>query len=126
MGGPPRTILGYSGYDVRDYDRRLSVEPERRFVEGTEDTRLVPMSVLRSFNLALVGLNVSAVGVDGVPARHDRTLNTNRHAPTRRPTSQNSREGDMAGGTPKIFRSPPLGQGRACGRALAQRLEGGG
>ena len=68
-GDPYFPRLGNSGYDVRHYDIKLRIDPERHFAKGTTSIDLVPTAALRSFSLDLIGLSVSGVTVDGVPAR---------------------------------------------------------
>ena len=60
--------LGNSGYDIAAYDLSLEFDADTRSIDATALIDLTTTDALASFNLDLVGLNVEAVNVDGVPA----------------------------------------------------------
>ena len=72
VGDPYFPDLGNGGYDVVAYDIALEWSPDDGSLDATARLEMVPATVLESFHLDLVGLEVEAVEVDGVPARFSR------------------------------------------------------
>jgi len=73
QGDPHLPGLGDGGYDVAHYDLRLRYTPATRRLLGIATIGATATQDLSSFGLDLVGMTVSAVQVDGVPARLRRT-----------------------------------------------------
>jgi aminopeptidase N len=67
-GDPYFTRLGNGGYDVSHYDLALTVDVQGRTITGVTTITATATQPLSSFSLDLVGLDVSAVNVDGRPA----------------------------------------------------------
>ena len=61
---------GNGGYDATHYDLRLGYDPGSGHLDGQALVTATASARLSTFNLDLTGLAVSAVTVDGVPARH--------------------------------------------------------
>ena len=61
---------GNGGYDVSHYDLRLSYDPRTGHLAGQAVVTATAGTPLTSFDLDLSGLSVSAVTVDGTPARY--------------------------------------------------------
>lgn len=64
--------FGNNGYDVRHYNLRLDVDPAARRVEAQAVLTVRATRDLQAFALDLSGLEVTAVAVDGAPARFAR------------------------------------------------------
>jgi len=64
---------GHPGYDVRHYDVRLDYAPGANALVARTKVRATTKQRLRSFALDFVGMRVTAVRVDGKPARFRRT-----------------------------------------------------
>jgi aminopeptidase N len=69
VGDPYFPDAGNGGYDVDHYVLELTWDPTSRRVEGTTTIRAVATQALASFSLDLIGLDVTAVEVDGGAAR---------------------------------------------------------
>ena len=67
-GDPYFDRLGNGGYDVEHYDLALTVDVQGRTIAGTTTITATATQALSSLSLDLVGLDVSAVVVDGNPA----------------------------------------------------------
>ncbi|MFI0482474.1 M1 family metallopeptidase [Actinomadura sp. 9N215] len=64
---------GNGGYDVQHYALKLKVTPNApQQLDGTATITAVATARLARFNLDLTGLDVSAITVDGAPARQQR------------------------------------------------------
>ena len=63
--------FGNGGYDVTHYDLAIDWRPDDRRLVGTTTITATATHDLAAFNLELVALDVSAVGVDGAPAEFD-------------------------------------------------------
>lgn len=68
VGDPYYPGLGNGGYDVVHYDLDLEWRPATSAIEAVATIDLVPAVDLRSFNLDLVGLEVTTTTVDGARA----------------------------------------------------------
>jgi aminopeptidase N len=68
IGDPYYPDLGNGGYDVGHYDLALNVDVASRRIDGVAAITATATQALSSFDLDLVGLDVAAVKVDGVPA----------------------------------------------------------
>ncbi|WP_128376802.1 M1 family metallopeptidase [Streptomyces cavernae] len=69
-GDPYYPEDGNSGYGVSEYDVRVNYDPARpRHLEGDTTVRAVATQDLDRFHLDLEGFQVTAVTVDGTPAR---------------------------------------------------------
>ena len=66
VGDPYFPELGNGGYDALSYHIDLEWLPDNGSIDATTTIELTPTVDLRSFNLDLVGLDVSLVAVDGV------------------------------------------------------------
>jgi aminopeptidase N len=73
VGDPVFPLLGNGGYDVEHYTLDLAVDLAANQLEGVATLRTTATQPLRSFNLDLYGLTVSAVIVDDRPARFVRS-----------------------------------------------------
>lgn len=71
-GDPLFPRLGNGGYRVGHYDLRLRYTPSTRRLRGTATITAAAVQDLSSFGLDLDGMTVSAVAVDGAPARFRR------------------------------------------------------
>jgi hypothetical protein len=69
VGDPYFPDAGNGGYDVDHYVLELTWDPTSRRVEGNTNIRAVATQALASFSLDLIGLDVTAVEVDGGAAR---------------------------------------------------------
>lgn len=63
---------GSSAYDVGHYDVRLAYQPSRGTIDAVTTIEARARQGLRRFSLDLVGLRVTAVSVDGEPAKFSR------------------------------------------------------
>ncbi len=72
LGDPFFPRQGNGGYDVRSYDLRLRVHPERDLLQGTVRIRATATEDLGSFSLDLRGLEVIGARVDDAPVRRSR------------------------------------------------------
>jgi aminopeptidase N len=72
VGDPYFPYLGNSGYDARHYNVALTIDQKKRVVRGTTTIDLTPTIELLSFTFDLVGFDVTAVAVNGVPAAFER------------------------------------------------------
>ncbi|MFE0174265.1 M1 family metallopeptidase [Streptomyces sp. NPDC059002] len=63
---------GNGGYDVAHYGLTLGYDPDSRHLTGTAEITARATKNLSSFNLDLKGLDVSAITVEGKPARFQR------------------------------------------------------
>jgi aminopeptidase N len=68
IGDPYFPLDGNGGYDVEHYDLDLSYDPATDVLSGSATVEAEATQALSAFNLDLVGLTVTAVGVDGRPA----------------------------------------------------------
>jgi len=68
VGDPYFPGLGNGGYDVRRYEIDLDWFPDAGRIEAVTTVHLTPSVALDAFHLDLVGLDVGAVTVDGIPA----------------------------------------------------------
>jgi aminopeptidase N len=64
---------GNGGYDVADYNLKITYDPASRELTGNQDISARATQSLSSFNLDLHGLTVDAVQVDGRSAKFDRS-----------------------------------------------------
>jgi aminopeptidase N len=64
--------LGNGGYDVDTYDLELSWDPDRDRLDGVTTIEAVATQDLSSFNLDLVGMEVTEATIDGEPATTER------------------------------------------------------
>ncbi len=67
VGDPYFPELGNGGYDVASYHIALQWLPDTGSIDATTTIELTPTVALDTFNLDLVGLEVTAVTVDGAP-----------------------------------------------------------
>jgi aminopeptidase N len=72
LGDPYFPNLGNGGYDVESYDLRLTVEPAAGTLDGRALITATALDDLDTFNLDLLGLEVSEIRVDGRPAGSSR------------------------------------------------------
>ncbi len=72
VGDPYFPDAGNGGYDVGHYTLDLAWDPARQHLDGVTTIRAVATQALASFSLDLVGLDVTAVEVDGDPSRWER------------------------------------------------------
>jgi aminopeptidase N len=72
VGDPYFPGAGNGGYDVDHYALDLSWDPLRQHLDGVTTISAVATQALASFSLDLIGLDVTAVEVDGDPARWER------------------------------------------------------
>lgn len=72
VGDPYFPDAGNGGYDVDHYALDLTWDPARQHLDGVTTVSAVAAEALASFSLDLIGLDVSAVEVDGDPARWER------------------------------------------------------
>ena len=72
VGDPYFPDAGNGGYDVDHYALDLAWDPARQHLDGVTTIDAVATQALASFSLDLIGLDVAAVEVDGVPARWER------------------------------------------------------
>jgi len=72
VGDPYYPKDGNGGYDVTGYHVSISYDPESRELDGNTEVSATATGELSRFNLDLKGLEVSAVEVDGKPAKFDR------------------------------------------------------
>jgi aminopeptidase N len=72
VGDPYFPDAGNGGYDVGHYTLDLAWDPARQHLDGVTTIRAVATQALASFSLDLVGLDVTAVEVDGDAARWER------------------------------------------------------
>ncbi|MDT0212384.1 M1 family aminopeptidase [Rothia sp. ARF10] len=110
IGDPYFPTDGNGGYDVADYDLRLAFDPATHVLQGTATVTATATQTLSSFNLDLNGLTVSAVTVDGSPARWRHVADELTITP-RRAITQRSRFHVTVGysGEPLLLEEPALG-----------------
>ena len=72
VGDPYFPGAGNGGYDVDHYALDLSWDPSRQHLDGVTTISAVATQALAGFSLDLIGLDVTAVEVDGDPARWER------------------------------------------------------
>lgn len=82
-GDPYYPAVGDTGYDALHYDIALRYRPSTRKLTAVTTIRLRPLVALKSLALDLRGLHVSAVTVDGRPARFHQSSDKLRVRPTR-------------------------------------------
>jgi aminopeptidase N len=73
IGDPYFPHEGNGGYNVRHYSLRLSYDPDTHRLAGTNTVNAVATQNLSRFDLDLSGFTVSAVTLDGAPARFRRS-----------------------------------------------------
>ena len=73
IGDPYFPTYGNGGYDVASYDLEVRYDPATDRLTGTATVTANATQALSSFNLDLVGLDVSKVTVDGAPATQTHT-----------------------------------------------------
>ncbi|WP_442933799.1 M1 family metallopeptidase [Micromonospora sp. CPCC 205556] len=66
---------GNGGYDVSGYTVKVRYDPAKDQLTGVSTVKAAATADLKSFNLDLAGLTVTAVTVDGAPATHAREKN---------------------------------------------------
>jgi len=112
LGDPYFPDLGNGGYDVDSYELFLAVDPIGGSLEGRARITAVALDDLDTFNLDLLGLDVSALRVDGEPAGSSRrgAELTVDPAPVLRAGARFVVEVDY-GGTPVRSPSAALGDG---------------
>jgi aminopeptidase N len=72
VGDPYFPDAGNGGYDVDHYVLDLTWDPTTQRIDGVTTISAVATEALASFSLDLIGLEVTAVEVDGIPARWER------------------------------------------------------
>ncbi|HEX2773232.1 MAG TPA: M1 family metallopeptidase [Micromonosporaceae bacterium] len=72
IGDPYFPTYGNGGYDVGAYALKVRYDPSNDQLSGAATVTAKAIADLSSFNFDLVGLTVSAVTVNGKPARHER------------------------------------------------------
>ena len=72
VGDPYFPDAGNGGYDVDHYVLDLTWDPTTQHIDGVTTVSAVAAEALASFSLDLIGLEVTAVEVDGIPARWER------------------------------------------------------
>ena len=72
LGDPYFPDLGNGGYDVSHYDIEITVDPESAELDATTTITATAEETLVTFNLDLMGLEVSSITVDGSTAAHVR------------------------------------------------------
>ena len=83
IAGPPRPgeaglgdelfpTAGNTGYDVADYDIALNWDPTAKHLDGHETISATATQALTSFDLDLLGLDVSEIRIDDAPALFQR------------------------------------------------------
>jgi aminopeptidase N len=72
VGDPYYPDDGNGGYDVTAYHVSVSYDPKRRHLDGDTQITATATGALKRYNLDLNGLVVSAVEVDGKPAKFSR------------------------------------------------------
>jgi aminopeptidase N len=73
LGDPYYPDYGNGGYDVQDYDLRVTYLPKTDQLWGVATISVEATQGLSRFNLDLIGLTVREVKVDGAPASWSRT-----------------------------------------------------
>ena len=102
--------LGNGGYDAGHYTIQLTVDPAARTITGSTRMDATALQALSAFNLDLVGLDVSRVLVDSLPAqftRSGRELTITPLAPI--PAGAPFHVQIDYGGSPRPIRDPSLG-----------------
>jgi aminopeptidase N len=74
--------LGNGGYDVDHYSIAMTIDPETAAIDAVTTIAATATETLATFNLDLLGLEVSAVSVDGEPAAYAREDAELRISPT--------------------------------------------
>jgi Peptidase family M1 domain/Peptidase M1 N-terminal domain len=74
IGDPYFPLEGNGGYDVGHYTLNLAYDPAANHLDGVATLEATATENLSSFNLDLVGLNVHAITVDGLPAAWTRDV----------------------------------------------------
>jgi len=72
LNDPLYADLGNGGYDVQHYDIALLAAPDQGTISGTTTIEALALQDLQAFNVDFAGLTVSAVSVDGEPAKFKR------------------------------------------------------
>ena len=73
LGDPFTPDLGNTGYDVQSYHLQLAIDPLQSRIEGTTTLQAVTtIPNLRQISLDFIGLEISALAVDGQPAEYRR------------------------------------------------------
>jgi len=72
LGDPYYPGLGNGGYDVERYDLDLSWDPADEVLAGTVTITATATQDLSTFNLDFLGMEISALTVDGTPAEFSR------------------------------------------------------
>jgi aminopeptidase N len=112
IGDPYFPTYGNGGYDVTSYDLKVRYDPATDRLAGTATVAATATQALSRFNLDLVGLDVSAVTVDGAAAtsaREDAELVVTPSAPI--DDGQAFTTVVTYGGVPGSVGSPLLGTG---------------
>lgn len=101
VGDPYFPDDGNSGYDVSQYDVHVHYDPARpRYLEGDTTVQAVATGDLDRLHLDLEGFQVTAVTVDGTPARAvSRRARTNSSSPPQS-RSRRTRNSRYASDTP--------------------------
>jgi aminopeptidase N len=111
-GDPYFPTYGNGGYDVGGYALKLRYDPASDRLEGTATVTAKATADLSRFNLDLVGLNVSAVTVDGTAAQTNRAQGELMVTPWRGlPRGTTFTTVITYGGIPKPITTPALGEG---------------
>ena len=110
VGDPYVPGLGNGGYDVASYTLRLRYDPAEGRLSGTAVVVATATQNLSRFNLDLIGLRVTAVTVDGRPARYRRDQGELIITPTRGlPVGHQFTVEIAYGGVPRPITDPRLG-----------------
>ncbi len=72
LGDPYYPLAGNRGYDVQHYTIELTAAPDPSTIAGTTTIEALASDALASFNLDFLGLDISAVTVDGAAATFSR------------------------------------------------------
>lgn len=73
VGDPYYPALGNGGYDIAHHDLEIAWHPETSMIDATATLTMIPTHDLSTFNVDLVGLEVTKVLVDGEPSPIVRT-----------------------------------------------------
>jgi aminopeptidase N len=73
VGDPYYPLAGNRGYDAQHYTVELTAAPDPSTISGTATIEGLATEALTSFNLDFLGLDVSAVTVDGAAATYTRS-----------------------------------------------------
>ncbi|MGC5021752.1 M1 family metallopeptidase [Micromonospora sp. DT47] len=103
---------GNGGYDVAGYTVKVRYDPKTDRLTGTTTVRASATADLKSFNLDLAGLAVSAVTVDGAAATHAAKGNELVVTPSAGLASGSGFVAEITyGGTPKALKNEVIGDG---------------